>query len=155
MAELWIWSWCRSYSWTARQNVGIRFPTQIIYCMTQVQQIAAELEKALAEAHGEKQRLEEANAEQAALIPALQESCRIAEGQVNETAFDDIFLEGLQTEVWLAQISLISCCSAFVHACSISKTNRKWGALGASLDKACRMRHVFMAKTICPVLIKC
>ena len=63
---------------------GYEGPMHIIYCMTQVQQIAAELEKALAEAHGEKQRLEEANAEQAALIPALQESCRPAEGQVNE-----------------------------------------------------------------------
>ncbi|CAL8462828.1 g2362 [Coccomyxa elongata] len=49
-----------------------------------VQQIAAELERSLAEAHGEKQRLEEANAEQAALIPALQESCKAAESKVLE-----------------------------------------------------------------------
>lgn len=47
-----------------------------------MQQIAAELERALAEAHGEKQRLEEANAEQAALIPALQKSCKGAESKV-------------------------------------------------------------------------
>ncbi len=51
--------------------------------MAQVQQIAGQLERSLAEAHGEKQRLEEVNAEQAALIPALQQACKAAEGQVS------------------------------------------------------------------------
>ena len=53
------------------------------WCVAQVQQIAGQLERSLAEAHGEKQRLEEANAEQAALIPALQQACKAAEGQVS------------------------------------------------------------------------
>ncbi len=48
-----------------------------------MQQIAAELERSLAEAHGEKQRLREANAELAALIPALQENCKGAECKVS------------------------------------------------------------------------
>lgn len=67
-----------------RQLIGMCSQHSELDCvyLGQVQLIAAELDRALAEAHGDKQRLEEAHAEQNATIASLQESCKAAEDQV-------------------------------------------------------------------------